>query len=524
MFRTIGRAFGLWLLSCTPAVAALTVEYNTEILNPAQNVIDIAVDSDGNVWVIGNVAFAAAFNTTPGALQETWQGPIDVFVAKLDPQGELVYGTYIPTMGMSADQAGGVAVDAGGNVYVTGHTVNGLAMTTPDAFQAIPPGNIDTFLVKLDPEGQLLYATHIGGNGRDSAALANDDPAGGVALDEDGNVFVVGATSSTDFPVRNAVQEQRADGNDDAFVMKFDATFVLQWSTYYGNEFDYGKRAATDGQGNLYAMGWADENFPTTPGAFQEAAESFRQYFVTKFTSVGQLDYSTYFLGVENQTVFPGDIGVDSTGQVLIGGYVFDTNVVTTIGSFQPERPSPTNSDAFLATLNASGSDLVFSTYVGGNQGDATAGAVGVGPDGAGYIAGNTNSGDFPVTDEIDPLGATFLAKVSPDGSTLEYSTRLNVQRARSLAVGEDGSVYVTAEVGTPGSVVIKISEQEAPACSGDCDEDGTVMVWEAVRALSVALGSTPLPECSAADPNDDGAVSISELVQAVDAILEGCP
>jgi hypothetical protein len=456
-------------------------------------------------------------------LQETWVGPIDVFVAKLDPDGNIVYATYIPTVGRSADQAGGLAVDADDNVYVVGHTTNGLLTPTNDAFQFDPPGNTDTFLVKLGPDGNLLYASHIGGNGRDSAALANDDPAAGVAVDGDGNVYVVGATSSTDFPVQNAVQTERGMGNDDAFIIKFDATFARQWATYYGNDFDYGKRAKTDADGNLYVLGWADEGFPTTAGAFQEGAAFFRQYFVAKFTSDGMVDYATYFNGVEETTVFPGDLGVSDAGEVVFGGYVFDSDVVTTPGSYRPDRPSDTQSDAFLARLNAAGSDLVFSTYLGGAFGDATAGAVDIGPDGSGYISGRTLSGDFPVTDEIDPLGASFLTKVSADGSGLDYSTRLDVDRVRALVVGADGAVYLAAELGTPGSVLVKISEAAAPPCTADCNGDGMVSIAELVRAVNIALGRVALDQCSSADANGDGMISINELIQAVNAALRGC-
>jgi hypothetical protein len=521
---SIAATASLLLFGTGTARAELTVDYSTEILNPAQNVIDLAVDAEGNVWVVGNVVFAPAFSPTPNALEDTWQGPIDVFVAKLDGEGGLVYGTYIPTASGSADQAGGVAVDGEGNVYVTGDTVGGLTMTTPDAFQQIPPGNTDTFLVKLDPQGGLLYATHIGGNGKDSAALANDDPTGGVTVDREGNVFVVGSTTSTDFPVLAAVQEQRAGGNNDAFVMKFDADFNLQWSTYYGNDFDYAKRATADREGNLYVLGWADEGFPTTPGAFQEAGNSFRQYFVAKFTPGGQVAYATYFNGVEERTAFTGDIGVGSSGQVVIGGYVFDGDIVTTPGAFQFARPSPTQSDAFLAKLNTSGTDLVFSSYLGGSQGDATAGAVGIGADGAGFISGVTNSGDFPVTEDIDPLGSSFLAKVTPDGNAIVYATRLNIDRVRSLEVDDNGSVYLLAEIGTPGSVVVKVSEESATPCVGDCDGDRGVAVSELVRAVNIALGALAVEECLGADSDGDGTVTIAELIQAVNAALGGCP
>jgi len=520
---TVGVSIGLLLCAISPSFAVLTVDYRTAILNPAQNIIDLAADSQGNLWVTGNVPFAASFTTTPGALQETWVGPVDVFVAKLDATGTIVYATYVPTVGRSIDLAGGLAVDADDNVYIVGQTVNGLATPTNDAFQFDPPGNTDTFLMKLDGDGNLLYATHIGGNGRDSAALANDDPAAGVAVDEDGNVFVVGATSSTDFPVQNAVQGTRGAGNDDAFIIKFDSGFARQWSTYFGNEFDYGKRAATDAEGNLYVLGWADQGFPTTPGALQEGGEFSRQYFVAKFSGDGMVDYATYFNGVEDTTAFPGDIGVSDDGEALFGGFVFDSDVATTPGSLYPDRPSNTQSDAFLAKLGSDGSELVFSTYLGGAFGDATTGAVGIGPDGSGCISGRTLSGDFPVTEELDPLGASFLSKVSNDGSQLLYSTRLAVDRVRSLVVDSDGAVYLAAELGTPGSVIIKISEGEPAPCTADCNQDGMVSIAELVRAVNIALGTVALDQCPSADTNGDGTVSINELIQAVNAALLGC-
>ncbi len=257
----------------------------------------IAVDGSGNAYVTGATE-ANDFPTTPGALQPTGGCPPstvfecgDAFVAKLGPTGSsLAYGTYL---GGSGDERGlGIAVDAGGNAYVTGSTTSTDFPTLAGALQPAPGGGScrfgpcrDAFVVKLDAAGsRLLYATYLGGSQVDEGI--------GIAVDGAGHAFVAGNTASTDFPTVNPVQAAHSGASCetaeclDAFVAKLDASgSSLVWATYLGgNSVELTTGIALDGNGSAYLTGQTESsNFPTV-NALQPARGGTVDAFVAKLT------------------------------------------------------------------------------------------------------------------------------------------------------------------------------------------------------------------------------------------------
>jgi Beta-propeller repeat len=179
----------------------------------------IAVDGDGNAYVTG-ATWSDNFPTTPGAFQPTDPDPGsgDAFVTKLDPAGSsLIYSTYLGGSGQD-DEGSGLAVDRDGNAYITGTTLSDTFPTTPDAFQSTDPdpGNSDAFVTKLNPAGSaLVYSTYLGGTGYDLGR--------GIAVDENGSVYVTGLTNASNFPtLPGAFQPTDPDpGDQDAFVTGF---------------------------------------------------------------------------------------------------------------------------------------------------------------------------------------------------------------------------------------------------------------------------------------------------------------
>src|SRR3989442_681315 len=229
--------------------------------------LGIAVDTAGNAYVTGPT-YSTNFPTTPGAFQTTFGGDIDAFVTKLNPIGSaLVYSTYLG--GSARDEAMGIALDAAGNAYVTGNTFSSDFPTSPGAYQTTFGGGLsvgDAFVAKLDPTGSaLIYSTYLGGSG--------DDRGWGIALDSSGNAYVVGATSSTDFPTTpGAFQTIFGGGPSDAFVAKLNPIgSALVYSTYLGGSDDHkGCGIAADGISgpNAYLTGeTASTDFPTTSSA-----------------------------------------------------------------------------------------------------------------------------------------------------------------------------------------------------------------------------------------------------------------
>jgi len=212
-----------------------------------------------------------------------------VFVAKLAPDGSsLLYSAFLG--GKELDEGRGIAVDADGNVYVTGFTES-ADFPTAAARDASYNGATDGFLAKLDPTGtSLLASTYLGGSGTDRALA--------LALDADGNAHVTGETSSSDFPV-TAAPRHEPNGDFDGFVTKFDRAADISYSTLLGGpEFDDGLAIAVGPNEDAYVTGKASTGFPTTSGALDTTQNGGFDAFVAQLTADGSaLVYSTYLGG-----------------------------------------------------------------------------------------------------------------------------------------------------------------------------------------------------------------------------------
>jgi len=358
----------------------------------------IAVDATGAVYVAGSTS-SSDFPTTAGAFDTSFNGgnpfsSADVFVAKLDAAGStLVYSTFLG--GSGNETSGGVAVDAAGAAYTTGFTDSVDFPTTPGAFDASYNGGLDVFVSKLNPAGSaLVYSTFLGGGDFDASS--------GIAVDAAGNAYVTGSTFSADFPTSPGAFDTSFNGTADVFVTKLDAAgSALVYSTYLGGSGGEGaQHIAVDATGAAYvAGGTASADFPTTAGAFDTSINGARDAFVTKLNATGSaLAYST-FLGGSRDDLANG-IAVDATGAAYVTGSTSSTDFPTTAGAFDTSFNGGlgfTVSDAFATKLDATGSALVYSTFLGGS---ANEGAAGIAVDAAGgaYVAGNTSSPDFPTT------------------------------------------------------------------------------------------------------------------------------
>jgi hypothetical protein len=405
----------------------------------------IAVDGSGNAYVTG-YTYSSDFPTMAGAFQTTLGGGEDAFVTKLNATGNaLVYSTFLG--GSSDDVGAGIAVDGSGNAYVTGETFSSNFPTTPNAFQTIGGGLEDAFVAKLNASGTaLVYSTYLGGSGKNSANR--------LAVDGGGNAYVTGFTTSTNFPTTaNAFQTTFGGGLEDAFVTKLNASgTALVYSTYLGGSgADLGAGIAVDGGGNAYVTGLTNStDFPTTAGAFQTSFGGTYDAFVTKLNASGTaLVYSTY-LGGSGQTVGLR-IAVDGSGNAYVTGWTIDTNFPTTAGAFQATLGG--GEDAFVTKLNASGTALVYSTYLGGSGADLGAG-IAVDGGGNAYVTSETESTNFPSTAGAfqTTLGGTgaqnaFVTRLNASGTALVYSTYLRGSggdMGSGIAVDGSGNAYVT--------------------------------------------------------------------------------
>lgn len=359
----------------------------------------------------------------------------------IDPT--LTYSTYLG--GTATTIANGIAVDAGGSAYVTGSTVAADFPVTMGAYQTSLIGGTDAFITKFDPAGNTLaYSTYLGGNG------VNQGEA--ISVDSSGNAYVTGSTDAVDFPVVNALIST-APGGTNAFVTKLNsAGSALLYSTYLGGSGnDVGFGIDVNAAGEAYVAGSTDSSdFPTTTGAFQETspvtAPNAASAFLTRLSAAGNTAiYSTYFSGPNGNS--GSGVAADNAGQAYLTGST--ATGLPLVNSIFPVYGGGTT-DAYAAKFNAAGSNLIYSTYLGGSGGD-TGNDIAVDLAQNAYITGMTNSGNFPTFNPVQPLNGgaqdAFVVKINEDGSSLVYSTYLGGSSSdRGLGVATDpfGNAYVT--------------------------------------------------------------------------------
>ena len=347
------------------------------------------------------------FPTTAGAYDRSANGSNDVFVAKLDPDGQLVYGTYVGAAG--SDQGMDIA-EEGGRAYVTGFTDSTSFPTTTNAYSGSFNGGVeDAFVFRLGPAGGVLgYSTYLGGIDRDRGF--------GIALAGD-EAVVTGQTFSANFPTR-AGFDMTHNGNSDAFVTRLTANGRnLVASTFLGGFIsDSGEDVALGDGGSVFVTGHTTSafDFPTTAGAYDVTANGLSDAFVVKFNGALLVqNYGTYVGGFANDNGY--GIAVNSFGGALVTGSTTSTDFPM-VNPIQAANAG--SDDAFVIRLGKSGEALNFSTYLGGTGIDY---GNGIALDGCGlpYVAGIATSG-FPTsvgafqTTFGGGLSDAFLTKIVP--------------------------------------------------------------------------------------------------------------
>jgi hypothetical protein len=400
----------------------------------------ITIDDSGNVYVVGGTNSSDFPTVNP--FQPNLGGSNDCVVFKLNTDGSsLLYSTYL---GGSKFEGGGfdIVVDDSGNAYVTGHT-NSINFPTANPFQPFYRGMSDVFVTKLNADGSsLVYSTYLGGSSIDIGSC--------IAIDSSRNAYVTGYTFSDNFPTVNPFQPDHNSGFfSDVFVTRFTSSgTALIYSTYLGgSRDDEGWGIAVDDSGNAYVSGSTKSfNFPTA-NPFQPAFSGSEDAFVTRLNSSGSaLVYSTYLGG--NGFDRSSDIVLNSFGNVLVTGWT-NSNNFPTMNPFQPVSGGA--QDVFVSQLNASGSALIFSTYLGGSGSESTL-SIAVDDSGNAFVTGGTYSSNFPTVHPFQPALSVnqdaFVTQLNASGSALVYSTYLGGSNdddyGSDIAVDDSGNAFVT--------------------------------------------------------------------------------
>jgi hypothetical protein len=423
--RQVTQALGFaWILLAAASVcwAGPTLTYSTYVGDAGfDSVGPVAVDAAGNMYVLGG--FAAG-------------------VTKLAADGRTI--VYSITLGDWQPRT--LTVDTVGNAYVaftcpyprSGFTPN---CPFPSSGRPQSQGDVGGYVVKLDPNGQVLGGVSMGGTGS-VVPIA-------IAVDPGGNVYVTAWNAYGGFPTTTTFAKPGVTGGFPVVVEAIAADFsrflwVGQFLT--GGDGDFQPAAiAVDAAGGVYLTGQSNANFPTTAGAYQSApgGGAAAAGVIAKIAPGGaQLAYGT-FLG--NLGTVPTAIAVDGSGNAHVTGHA--TAGLPAVNALQPNPAGGT--DAFVTKLNAGGSALVFSTYLGGGLDDA---ATGIGVDTAGnvYVAGGTDSTDFPQRDALPPTmgtaGSNFVTALRPAGDQFLYSTYFADAQTivGAMTLTSDGVVYLT--------------------------------------------------------------------------------
>ncbi|MFX0194684.1 MAG: SBBP repeat-containing protein [Candidatus Hodarchaeota archaeon] len=430
-----------------------------------EHIRDICADNQGNIYITGGTA-STNFPTTPGAYDRTFDpghtgsfGPCDVFVTKFDPNGNLVWSTFLG--GSAYDRGYGIEVDNQGYVYVAGRA--GPGFPTKNAFQSTFQGSgtpstgygeQNAFVAKIKPDGSdLVWSSYVG-----VGSMCRD-----MAIDDNGDIYVPLTYDGSPYSppttwFTNAYQKTRKGGEEcGAVKIKSDGSQVL-WATWLGGSGDDSGAASirVDGGGYVYVETWTKStDMPTTPGVHDQTHNGGDDYYVAKLTPDGSgLVFGTYLGGSRQEIHSTHNLAIDDQGNAYVSVWTSSADFPTTAGAFCRKHSGggAWGSDIAIAKFSPTGV-LLASTFIGGG-GDENPDGIYADEFGNVFLTGHTFSTNFPVTNNAyQPTNRggkeTVLVKLSADFSQLIYSTYMGGSSnddGRTSFLGSDGNWYLAGQ------------------------------------------------------------------------------
>jgi uncharacterized protein (TIGR03437 family) len=433
-----------------------------------------AVDAGGTMYLTGS--------RYPGS--RGWysvDNPPHGFAAKVDPAGNV---TLLAAFGgKGTDQGNGIAVDGSGNVYVAGTTSSPDFPVHGAVQSGYSNGSSTGFLMKLKPDGTVLYSTFLGGT-TDAYRTGASSGMNAVAADSLGNAYVTGSTYASDYgytaglPNDVGYAPMATGGISVAFFAKVSAAgdkilyaggmagfgqdCGMGDTCFFGSVDNSGTAIAVDPAGNAYIGGYAGgSGLPTTPGALRTTGLGA---FVAKVNAAGTalvyvtlLGSANYYSRPVSTMSNPGNvlyaIAADASGNAYIAGYTADPNFPATPGSFQTVLAGqPSNnfhappSDAFVAKIDPTGTAMVWATFLGGSGNDYATG-IALDPAGDVWVSGSTSSADFPLSPALP--GGEFLAELNSTGQSLMFAAAFPGGTVGGmLAIDQAGAIHGATSAG----------------------------------------------------------------------------
>ncbi|MEM2976388.1 MAG: SBBP repeat-containing protein, partial [Thermoplasmata archaeon] len=390
----------------------------------------------------------------------------------IDP---LIFSTFLG--GRWQDYSGSIDLSYDNYFYLCGFTDSYDFPTTPGTYDVENSG-VDTFVTRFSPNGSLLSSTFLGGSKADHGNT--------IKITPDNNIIIVGITTSSDFPTTLDAYDNTYNGGNlnklDIFIAIFNKDCsLLHYSTYIGGTHDdsYSK-ACLDSLGNLYLVGITESNdFPITPGVFCSTYKHW-DIFILKFNLIQRkIIFSTFIGGEKAEELYCREIFIDSYGNIYLAGDTESSDFPTTVGAYDTSLKG--DFDMFILKLSADGSNLLYSTFIGGNNVDKVT-SYAIDSLNNVIIVGGTNSSDFPISDNaycstsnLEPEQFKQVILIFDlESSRLLYSTYFADAIIISIKINPLGQIYFTGHTTsahypvTPGAY-----ETQGP---GDGDVVFTVM------------------------------------------------
>jgi hypothetical protein len=387
----------------------------------------ITVNDTKNVILTGYTE-SPNFPTTPNAYDDTKNGSIDGYIVEINSIGSnLLYSTYIG--GNGQDKCTSIIIQNNTNICVTGITMSLNFPTTIGAYNTAHTGVEDVFVFKFNLTTlSFIYSTYVGGSGEELAE--------NIAVDSLGNAYVTGYTYSSDFPTTLGAYDNTYNGSMDAFCFKLNTQgSSLLFSTYIGeNSEDYAYGIAVDNYNNPTITGYTwSVKFPVTPNAYDTIYNSVAEVFVTKLNATGMsLIFSTFIGGggIEHGK----SIKVDSKGDLYICGQTYSPDFPTTPGAYDTQQSGMGIDDVFVCKLSATGSNLIYSTFIKGNSYDYGE-SIAIDEYNNAYITGRSISTTYPTTPNANNSNNSgsydvIISKLHLEPNFPPYVLNLNISKS----------------------------------------------------------------------------------------------